>query len=73
MAQIMTMAFAEAMNEVVRELAEEIEWRYDGDDMMAVSPAMEKIARAVAVLREARYEPSETAVALLSKYKRQQN
>ncbi|MCS4089350.1 hypothetical protein [Rhizobium sp. BK176] len=73
MAQIMTMEFAEAMNEVVRELAEEIAWRYEGGDMMAASPAIEKIAKTVAVLKEARYEPSEAAVNLLAQYKRQQN
>jgi hypothetical protein len=69
----MTIEFAEAMNEVIREIAEEVAWRYEGDDMIAAVPALQKLERAVAVLKETRYEPSQTAVDLLAKYKRRQN
>ncbi|MBY3433551.1 hypothetical protein HFN89_05260 [Rhizobium laguerreae] len=69
----MTKEFADALNEVTRELAEEIGWRYEGDDLMAAAPAIRKIERAVAILMEASFEPSQTAVDLLAKHKRRQN
>ncbi|MBY3151355.1 hypothetical protein HFO56_03000 [Rhizobium laguerreae] len=69
----MTVEFADALNEVIRELAEEIDWRYEGDDLMAAAPAIRKIERAVAILRKASFEPCQPAVDLLAKYKRRQN
>lgn len=71
--QIMPSEFADALNEVIKELAEEIDWRYEPDELMAAAPSISKIERAVSILTEAKHEPAQSAVELIAKYKRQQN
>jgi hypothetical protein len=73
MSQIMTIEFADAINGVIHELSEELDWHYEANHLMVSAPALDKIRRAVAILEEAKYEPAPAAVAILAKYKRQQN
>lgn len=64
---------AEAISNVVRELAEEIDWRYEEQDSVAAALRMQKVERAVKALRDAGFEPPAAAVDVLAKYKRQIN
>lgn len=65
--------FYAAFDAVLGELAEEIDWQYAGEDIIAAGPSVKNVEVAVAKLRDAGYEPSMSAVNLLSRYRRQQN
>jgi hypothetical protein len=65
--------FYAAFDAVLGELAEEIDWQYEGADIIAAGPSVKNVELGVAKLREVGYEPSVAAVHLLSRYRRQQN
>jgi hypothetical protein len=65
--------FYAAFDAVLGELASELAWRYERDDMMAIGLSVSNVQRGVAKLREVGYEPSLAAVDLIARYHRQQN
>jgi hypothetical protein len=71
--QVMTLEFAAAMDDVLKEIAEEIQDWYDDEQFPAAFEAVPKVERAVAVLREAKYSPCEASIALLDRYRRSRN
>lgn len=64
---------AEAMSNVVKELALELEHRYEGQSIVSAAPTVMKIERAVTALKSAGYTPPEVAVNVLARYRRNIN
>lgn len=75
---MMTTAFmspdlAEAITEVINELASELDLHYEDADLVACAPTIEKMERLVGLLRAAGYDCPETYNHIVDRYHKSLN